>query len=88
MSAEKQTGSEAKGAYPVAAGAYEKILMHALKYPRRPVCGLVLGKEVGKSATIEDSIPLFHNYPMSSMLELAMMQVPCRPSLTINPTTR
>lgn len=60
----------------LAIDAYSKILSHAVKYPMRPVSGIIIGTE-GKdgATTLEDAIPLFHSYPMGPMLELAMMQV-------------
>ncbi len=59
----------------VSTEAYAKIMLHALKFPARPVFGIVLGREEGKNLYVCDAIPLFHNYPLAPMLEISMMQV-------------
>jgi len=64
---------------------FRKILLHASKYPSRPVIGLLLSspadgkhteeKEKKGSQKIVDIIPLFHNLPLSPIIETALIQV-------------
>eukprot|EP00471_Norrisiella_sphaerica_P003441 CAMPEP_0184481132 /NCGR_PEP_ID=MMETSP0113_2-20130426/2674_1 /TAXON_ID=91329 /ORGANISM="Norrisiella sphaerica, Strain BC52" /LENGTH=188 /DNA_ID=CAMNT_0026860061 /DNA_START=20 /DNA_END=586 /DNA_ORIENTATION=- len=68
-------GASAATTYRVKAPAYLKITAHAVKYALRPVCGVLLGREESGDVVVEDAIPLFHNYPLGPMLELALMQV-------------
>lgn len=52
--------------------AYLTMILHACKYPARPVLGVLLGKPGG---SISVAIPLFHSYPLAPMLEMGMLQV-------------
>jgi hypothetical protein len=63
--------------YIIESLAYEKIILHALKYPSQSVTGVLLGKsnEAEKAQLITDAIPLFHGNILAPMLEIAMMQV-------------
>lgn len=61
--------------YDVSDAAYSKILMHAAKFPSRPVCGVLLGNDTDGKVQILDSLPLFHNYPLAPALEASMMIV-------------
>lgn len=63
--------------YIIESLAYEKIVLHALKYPSQSVTGVLLGKQndAEKIHLITDAIPLFHGNVLAPMLEIAMMQV-------------
>ncbi|GAB5353054.1 hypothetical protein AAMO2058_000005500 [Amorphochlora amoebiformis] len=56
-------------------GAYAKMVVHAVKHKYRPVCGVLLGNDGSGGTVVKDCVPLFHNYPVGPMLELAMMQI-------------
>lgn len=53
--------------------AYSKALLHALKFPARPIFGLLIGHGSG-SVEVTDAVPLFHNHILAPMLEIALMQ--------------
>ncbi len=91
--------SAAKTAEPsaeVSELAFCKMILHACKYPARPVIGVLLGSKpiksegaagatdskssaaaAGGAKGISDAVPLFHNYPLAPMMEIAMTQVLC-----------
>lgn len=49
--------------------AYGKTLLHAVKFPDRPIVGLLLGPD---GSTVVDAIPLFHNFPTAPITETAL----------------
>jgi hypothetical protein len=55
--------------------AYCKIVMHAVKYPSKPVMGVLVGKTTDGKPSAVDAIPLVHSYSLAPMMELAMLQV-------------
>ena len=60
--------------------AYCKLLLHAIKYPHKPVNGVLLAdkKKIKESKVVQliDCIPLFHNsIGLAPMLEVALVQV-------------
>ncbi|EAL39415.2 AGAP010320-PA [Anopheles gambiae str. PEST] len=55
--------------------AFCKIMLHAAKYPHLAVNGILLA-ENGKTSTIADAVPLFHQcLHVSPMAEVALVQV-------------
>lgn len=53
-----------------------KFYKHAIMYPGHHVNGVLLGKNIKGSITIEDSIPLFHTrHSLSPMMEIALQIV-------------
>lgn len=57
--------------------AYRKMLLHALRFPSRPVLGVLIGvrKQGEAEPEIVDVAPLFHSYALAPMLELALSLV-------------
>jgi len=71
--------------------AFGKMVLHACRYPNRPVFGVLIAKRSGASSrnaqkeegridskseySICDSVPLCHNFPTSPLLQIAMAQV-------------
>ena len=60
--------------YTVSERAYVKILLHAAKYPHKPVNGVLVGKDAGSGAVqIVDSIPLLHHWTgLSPSMEIGL----------------
>jgi hypothetical protein len=73
--------------FPFFLQAYAIMMLHASKYPSRPVTGILLGNktheaQMGKnqktgtfSYDIVKAVPLSHHYLLAPMMEIAMTQV-------------
>jgi hypothetical protein len=62
--------------------AYSKMILHACKHPSRPVLGVLLTSKDSSdkdsksdSRQIVDVVPLFHDYTLAPMMEVAMTQI-------------
>jgi len=59
--------------------AYIKMMLHAVKNPSQPVFGVLLTEAQGESKKsdrkILDALPLFHNYILSPIAEIAFLQI-------------
>ncbi|TFK69556.1 UPF0172-domain-containing protein [Pluteus cervinus] len=60
--------------YTITAPAYFKLFFHISKHPHRQVNGVLLGKEESPGKiTVEDAIPLLHNWTsLSPMMEIGL----------------
>lgn len=62
--------------YVVEPTALYKVLLHSLKYPSAPVCGVLLAKTANKDVIqFADAIPILHTPILSLPVEIALAQV-------------
>eukprot|EP00667_Euglena_gracilis_P019779 EG_transcript_21268 len=55
--------------------AYIKVILHSIKFPSAPICGLLLGTFQNDEVTVIDALPLFHEQPsLLPMFDVAIFQ--------------
>jgi hypothetical protein len=56
----------------LAQAAYVQMMLHAAKFPARPVTGALLANADG---VVVEAVPLFHTYALAPLMETAMSQL-------------
>ena len=52
------------------------MILHALKFPSQPVGGFLMGNE----NTVTEIVPVYHNYPLTPLLEIAALALESSPT--------
>jgi len=64
----------------ISSEAYAKIMLHLVKHPHAPVCGMLLGSvEAGGIVVVSDAVPLFHTHALAPLLEAATQMIDQEP---------
>eukprot|EP01116_Phalansterium_solitarium_P010611 TRINITY_DN255_c0_g1_i3.p2 TRINITY_DN255_c0_g1~~TRINITY_DN255_c0_g1_i3.p2 ORF type:complete len:206 (-),score=84.82 TRINITY_DN255_c0_g1_i3:357-974(-) len=66
------------GKYAIDVEAYERLMLHAQRYPTQQVCGVLLGRtDTGPAAGVEllEAVPLLHGHVLAPLLDAALLQL-------------
>jgi hypothetical protein len=72
MSSSSASAASSSSAPSVTSLAYLKMVLHAVRYPARPVMGVLLGSASG---VCQNCVPTFHSNPLAPALEISFLMV-------------